>query len=125
MKDGQKPGRGRLDDRRRRERYEVMGRLWATLESTEPLRLRDVGTGGAMVESRELLRPDSVRRVRLAVNGVTSDVQVRVRHSRRLEDGGEDRYLVGLEFVDPEPAVAAELDRLIGSAPGSPDGGEK
>jgi hypothetical protein len=65
--------RRRLGDRRTRPRFEVVGQLWADFETLEPLTLRDVGRGGALVASRLPLPPESIQHLRFTFRGTASD----------------------------------------------------
>jgi hypothetical protein len=109
----------RLGDRRSDLRFEIIGQLWGSLETVEPLPLRNVGRGGALVESRLPLPSDSVQGVRLVFQGRASDLQARVRHVTPIVDpeGGE-RYLIGLEFVTPGEEALARIDHLVAVSSG-------
>lgn len=109
------PFKDRLGDRRGELRFEIIGHLWGALESTERLLLRDVGRGGALVESRLPLAPDSEHAMVLRF-GAESDhgVRVRVRHLRSADAG--DGYLLGLEFLDLTAPAVAEIDRYMAAA---------
>lgn len=106
----------RLGDRRGHPRFEIMGQLWGSLETIEPLRLCNLGLGGAMVESPVPLPVDSVQRLRVAYDGHVSDVQARVLHVRVSEfpsEGG--RFLIGLEFLALRSPLADYVERFVGS----------
>jgi hypothetical protein len=49
----------------------------------------------------------------LAFNGTSHDIQVKVRHmtSETVPDG--ERYLVGLEFVEPSGAALDQIDKVV------------
>jgi hypothetical protein len=103
----------RLGDRRSDLRFEIIGQLWGSLETIEHLALRNLARGGALVESRLPLNPEMVRAVRLAFGEHVNDIQVRVRHvtAEKATDG--ERFLVGLEFVDPSAAALEQIDRIV------------
>ena len=109
----------RLGDRRSDLRFEIIGQLWGSLETIEPLPLRNVGRGGALVESRLPLPLDSVQGVRLVYQGRASDLHARVRHVAPIvgPEGGE-RYLIGLEFVDAGEEVLTHIDHLVAARAG-------
>lgn len=104
--------RRRLGDRRGRRRFEIVGQLWGSLESVEPLRLRNLARGGALLESRFTLQVDTVHRLRIASPGRTTDLQARVRHVSR-PPGAAGNYLIGLEFLALPPLATEHLERLI------------
>lgn len=108
----------RLGDRRNDLRFEIIGQLWGSLEVFERLPLRNLGRGGALVESSLPLSADTVHGVRLMLSGQPSDIQVKVRHVTPLRDGGADRYLIGLEFVDANAGILDQIDRIVAAAMG-------
>jgi c-di-GMP-binding flagellar brake protein YcgR len=107
------PFKERLGDRRTDLRFEIIGQLWGSLDTVEDFPLRNLARGGALVESPMPLSPEMVRAVRLAFDGTTHDIQVKVRHvtSEKMSDG--ERYFVGLEFVDPSAAALEQIDRIV------------
>lgn len=104
----------RLGDRRARARFEIVGQLWGSLETVQPLTIHNLGRGGALLESSVPLQLDSVHRLRFSAGGQISDVQARVRHVTPITTGaGLDHFLIGLEFVSVSPATLAQIDRLV------------
>src|SRR6266567_4211412 len=92
--------RGGTADRRVRPRFEIVGQLWGTMETVVGMRLRNVGHGGALVESDVLLPSNSEHHVTVSCDGVHSPMQVRVRHVAKAQDAdGRLAYLIGLEFL--------------------------
>ena len=61
-----------------------------------------------MVEAPWPLVTDSVYSARLKSGAALHDVTVRVRHIRPTWTAGEQRYLVGLEFLAPESVAHVE-----------------
>jgi hypothetical protein len=104
--------RRRLGDRRSRRRFEIVGQLWGALETIESLRMRNVSTGGALLESRFALAVDSVHRVRLAAEDQGCDVQARVRHVEQVP-GPTPRFAIGLEFIAPADDASAHIETLM------------
>jgi hypothetical protein len=107
------PFKERLGDRRTDLRFEIIGQLWGSLETVEHLPLRNLARGGALVESRAPLNPETVRAVRLAFGDQINDIQARVRHVTSEIDGTGERYLVGLEFIEPSVAALEQIDRIV------------
>ncbi len=114
------PFKERLGDRRGDLRFEIVGQLWGSLETVQDLPLRNLGRGGALVESRWPFYTDVVRAVRLADGEQTNDVQVRVRHVTPVNTGEGERFLIGLEFVDPSAGALEQIDRLVAHVAGPP-----
>ena len=111
----------RLGDRRSDLRFEIIGQLWGSLEAVEPLPLRNVGRGGALVESRLPLTADTVHGVRLAYNARTSTIQAKVRHVTPIvSPSGIERYLIGLEFLSPGETALEQIDNLVAASGGRP-----
>ena len=106
--------RRRLGDRRGRARFEIVGQLWGSLESVEPLHLHNLSRGGALIESRFPLQPESVHRLRFAYRGQVSDLQARVRHVTLVSTASmHDRFLVGVEFIAAPADALTQIDRLV------------
>jgi hypothetical protein len=109
----------RVGDRRAKPRFEIVGELWGTLETTVSLVVQNLGRGGALVESPLPLAAESVHWVRATADGQPHLVQMRVRHSTRSRGGdGPPRFLVGVEFLRLTPAVEEAIVRYMGSAEG-------
>jgi len=103
-----------MGDRRLRPRFDVVGQLAGTLDAAVSMSLRDVGRGGAQVESFVQLASGSLHRATFACDGIEAAVQVCVRHVKPVVSStGEQRYLIGLEFVSPSPAVLELIERWL------------
>ncbi|HET7218498.1 MAG TPA: PilZ domain-containing protein [Vicinamibacterales bacterium] len=103
-----------MGDRRLRPRFDVVGQLAGTLDASVSMGLRDVGRGGAQVESFVQLPAGSLHRATFNCDGIEAAVQVCVRHVKPLlSSTGEQRYLIGLEFVSPSPAVLELIERWL------------
>lgn len=104
-----------LGDRRLRLRFEVVGSLHGTLELSEPARVLNLSTGGALIRTALQLRVGSVQTVHLNVGGRTTRVTGLVRRLTPIESEAGQAYSVGLEFVSPSGAAAASLEELLES----------
>ena len=76
--------RRKLGDRRGRPRYDIVGDLWGTLETVLRLPLRNVGPGGALIESHVPLPAESIHRLTFSYDG--QDASTQVRDSTRQAD---------------------------------------
>ncbi len=103
----------RLGDRRTDLRFEIIGQLWGALETVDAVPLRNLTRSGALVEASTAPTPDSFRAVRFGVNGKTQEIKVHVRHVTPCKTAGGERYLVGLEFVDPSAAALEQIERIV------------
>jgi hypothetical protein len=92
-------------DRRSHRRFEIVGTFLGSLETWHPLTVRNVGRGGALMETGNAFPRDWKLRTRLTMAGNSRQLRVDVRHATaRSVDG---RCLVGVEF--PAPLDVAEL----------------
>jgi hypothetical protein len=106
--------KARSGDRRTRPRFEIVGDLWGTLETALALPLKNVGRGGALLESRVALVAESVHRVTFRSSGDDIPIPVRVRHVRtHVSDTGDRMFLIGLEFMTVHPVVLEQIDRWV------------
>ena len=89
-----------LTDRRLASRFEIVGKPWGSVETLEPLRVRNLSREGMLVESSTPLEVGSVHEFQLINGIVTARIRATVRHvSSALQVGSEPRYLVGLEIL--------------------------
>lgn len=102
--------RRKLGDRRGRPRYDIVGELWGTLETVLKMPLRNVGPGGALIESHVALTPESVHRLTFTYDGHDASTQVRVRHVKpSITMEGQRTFLIGVEFVSAHPALVGRI----------------
>lgn len=71
-------------------------------------RILDVSAFGMRIESPVAISPDSVLPFRIAVGGQTTDVRCRVA-ACRLSAADANRFGVGLEFLDLDPAFRGRM----------------
>ena len=103
-----------MGDRRLRPRFDVVGQLAGTLDASISMGLRDVGRFGAQVESAVQLVAGSVHRATFSCDGIEAAVQVCVRHVKPIfSSSGEQRFLIGVEFISPSPAVSEMIERWM------------
>jgi hypothetical protein len=104
----------KLGDRRIRPRFDIVGDLWGTLETVLPLPLKNIGRGGALLESRVPLPAESVHRLTFRTSAEDVSIPVRVRHVRHeTAPGGERMFLIGLEFMAAHPILLEQIDRWL------------
>lgn len=103
----------RGSDRRGRVRFEIVGDLWGSVEAPATLVVRNLGVGGALVESAVALTPGSMHWLTTDVGGEPQLLQVRVRHA--ASGAPSARCLAGIEFVGLSAAVEAFIRRQIDS----------
>lgn len=106
--------RRRLADRRGRPRFEIVGELWGTLETGVGMPVRDIGRGGALVQSSVALAPQSVHHVAVSCNGGHAPASVRVRHVRPMVgEDGRSGFLIGVEFLSMPVELTAQIDDWV------------
>lgn len=115
----------RLGDRRGRPRFEIVGELWGALETVVGMPLRNIGRGGALVQSVIALPPQSVHHVAVSCDGSQTPASVRVQHVRPMVGAdGRDYYLIGLEFLSMPAELVAQIQRwFAGGAVGPTEAG--
>jgi hypothetical protein len=101
-----------MGDRRVRPRFDIVGDLWGTLETVLRLPVRNVSRGGALIHSHVPLPSQSVHRLAFTADGQDLSVPVRVSHvDPQVSADGERSYLIGVEFVAPQPALLDLIER--------------
>jgi hypothetical protein len=106
--------RRKIGDRRVRQRFDIVGDLWGTLETVLRLPLRNVSRGGALIQSHVSLPSRSVHRLAIQADGQQLSVPVRVSHvAPQMSADGERSYLIGVEFVSAQPALLDWIDRWL------------
>ena len=105
----------RLGDRRARPRFEIVGELFGTLSTFITMPLRNIGRGGALVQSSVALPSHSVHHVAVSCNGVMTPASVRVRHVHPIVGtDGRDYFLIGLEFVSMPNELVTQIECWMG-----------
>jgi hypothetical protein len=99
----------RLGDRRSRPRFDVVGNLTGHIEVWQPSTLRNLGTGGALVECTLPLSPAVRVAGRLSAGREAWRVRADVIHARTDEAGG---HLFGLQWLEAVEAVSELIATL-------------
>jgi len=90
------------------ERLPILGDLRGEIMVFEPLSVKELGAGGATIETRFALQLNSLHDLRLTLGQKSVVVKGRVVHSHISEvDQEEVAYLSGLEFVAPRTTWSA------------------
>jgi hypothetical protein len=95
------------EEKREDERLPILGELRGEIVVLEPMAVREIGRGGAQVETRFPLQLDSLHDLRLTLGERSVVLKGRVVHSH-ISDVFEDvvTYRSGLEFVEMPARVA-------------------
>jgi hypothetical protein len=106
--------RRRLADRRTMPRFDIVGDLWGTLEIAVRLSLKNVSSGGALIESSVSIPAGSVHRLTLDCDGQLVTTDVRVQHVRPIPSAEVGPlYQLGVEFVSPHPALVDRINHWL------------
>jgi hypothetical protein len=85
------------------------------VQALEPLRVYNLALGGALVESLAPLPVGSVQPIRIVQGTQATEVRAAVRHLSPIhQQGGGQRYRVGLEFLDVDERAAQCIGAMMG-----------
>lgn len=103
-------------DKRDAERVPMLGHLRGEVMVFQPMLIREVSLGGAMVETRFPLHLNSLHDLRLTLGTRSIVVKGRVVHSE-ISDVEQDVviYRTGIEFVEPSEHVASAIAEFLES----------
>jgi hypothetical protein len=105
----------RIGDRRSKPRFELVGDLWGSLDTTTSMRVQNLGRGGALLESSLPLAADSVHWVTALTEGQPHLVQIQVRHSTAATGAdNQARFLIGVAFLKLSPGLEEAIARQMG-----------
>jgi hypothetical protein len=101
---------------RHSDRVRIPGTLSGVIMVLEPLLVKDLGTGGATIETRFPLALNSLHDLRLMLGGDAVVVKARVVHSHVGEmDEDTLSFRSGVEFVEPPAYVGAAIQQFLES----------
>jgi len=102
------------DDKRDRERIEILGELHGEVMIFQPLSIKEISRGGCLVETTFPLHLNSLHEVRLTLGDRSVVLKARVAHSR-ISDVDQDiiTYRTGVEFIEPSERVAAAIQVFV------------
>ena len=101
-------------DKRDTDRILILGDLQGEIMVFEPLQIKEIGRGGAVVETRFPLVIDSLHELRLTLGSRSIVLKGRVAHSR-ISDVEQEivTYRSGREFVEPSEPVRAVIAEFL------------
>ena len=105
------PRNEREKDRRRGLRFEIVGRLSGSVATVEPVTVLNICAAGALIEAPFTLALNSWHSIRLGAEATFGALDARVCHVAAAKS--PSRYLIGLEFVAPDPLTAGRLDQIV------------
>lgn len=101
-------------DNRHVDRVPILGDLGGEIMVFEPMAVKELGRGGAQIETRFPLNLDSLHDIRLTLGDRSVVVKARVVHCH-ISDLDQDivMYRSGIEFVEPAPRVAEVIAEFL------------
>jgi PilZ domain len=102
------------DEKRETERLDILGELPGAAAVVQPVTIKQLSRGGALLETAVPLQPNSLHEFRLALGERSVIVKGRVAHCRVSDvDQEHVRYRAGIEFVELPPATADAIGAFI------------
>ena len=102
------------DDKRDRERLEILGELHGEVMVFQPLSIREISRGGCLVETSFPLHLNSLHDIRLTLGEQSVVLKGRVAHCR-ISDVDQEvvHYKSGLEFIEPSERIREVIVEFI------------
>ena len=102
------------DPIRKNARLEIFGEMQGEVMVYQPMAIREISRGGALIETAFPLVVDSLHEFRLVLGQISIVVKGRVVHSHvsELEEGGIF-YRIGIEFVQPTDHVLEAIGQFM------------
>jgi hypothetical protein len=99
---------------RKNERLEIFGEMLGEVMVYQPMAIREISRGGALIETAFPLQVDSLHDLRLMLGDLSIVVKGRIAHSHicEVEEGGV-LYRVGIEFVEPTEYVLDAIGQFM------------
>ena len=96
------------------ERIQILGELHGEVMVFQPMAIKEIGRGGAQVETAFPLQLDSLHELRLTLGDRSVIVKGRVAHCS-ISDVDQElvTYRSGVEFVEPAERVYAVISEFI------------
>jgi len=93
-------------EKRDTDRVSILGELRGEIMVFEPMAIKEISRGGALIETRFPLQLNSLHELRLTLGDRSVIVKGRVAHCR-ISDVDQDvvMYRSGMEFIEPSERV--------------------
>lgn len=102
------------EDKRDRERVEILGELHGEIMIFQPLSIKEISRGGCLVETAFPLQLNSLHDVRLTLGEQSVVTKGRVAHCRITDVDQEIvHYHSGIEFIEPPERVREVIAEFI------------
>ena len=105
---------GKPDEKRDRERVEILGELHGEVMIFQPLSIKEISNGGCLVETAFQLPLNSLHDIRLTLGDQSVVLKGRVAHCR-ISDVEQEivHYRSGIEFIEPSDRVREVIKEFI------------
>ena len=102
------------EDKRDAERIQILGELHGEVMVFQPIAIKEIGHGGAQVETKFPLQLDSLHEFRLTLGDRSVVIKGRVAHCS-ISDVEQELvfYRSGIEFVEPPERVDGVITEFI------------
>lgn len=105
---------GKPEEKRDRERVEILGELHGEVMVFQPLSIKEISHGGCLVETSFPLHLNSLHDIRLTLGDQSIVLKGRVAHCRISEVDQElVHYKSGIEFIEPSERVRGVIKEFI------------
>lgn len=96
------------------DRIPILGDLQGEIMVFEPLQIKEISRGGALVETRFPLALNSLHELRLTLGDTSIVLKGRVAHSHIYDMDQEIvTYRSGLEFIEPSERVRSVIAEFL------------
>jgi hypothetical protein len=105
---------GNSDEKRDRERVEILGELHGEIMVFQPLSIKEISHGGCLVETSFPLHINSLHDIRLTLGDQSVVLKGRVAHCR-ISDVDQEvvHYRSGVEFIEPSERIRGVIVQFI------------
>ena len=102
------------DEKRDRERVEILGELHGEVMVFQPLSIKEISRGGCLVETAFPLHLNSLHDIRLTLGDQSVVLKGRVAHCR-ISDVDQEivHYRSGVEFIEPSERIRGVIVEFI------------
>jgi c-di-GMP-binding flagellar brake protein YcgR len=105
---------GNSDEKRDRERVEILGELHGEIMVFQPLSIKEISHGGCLVETAFPLHLNSLHDIRLTLGDQSVVLKGRVAHCR-ISDVDQEvvHYRSGVEFIELSDRIREVIIQFI------------
>ena len=105
---------GTPDEKRDRERVEILGELHGEIMVFQPLSIKEISRGGCLVETSFPLHLNSLHDIRLTLGEQSVVLKGRVAHCH-ISDVEQEivLYRSGMEFIEPTDRIRGVIVEFI------------